>query len=234
MYRIALCEDDSEILRTNTAMTRYILKRVGVDGEIAQFSSGEELLSALEHDSNAFDLLLLDILMGELNGMQLAKELRRRGIRAGIAFITSSEDFLREGYQVQHVNYLLKPVTEEELTEVILTARRMNAASQTVAFRNGTSSIVVEISEIVYIEVCDHKLYVCTASDRKCVSGTLSSVEPLLPRGMFSRCHNSYLVNLAYVREYNRTGVKLRGGGDIPVSRSCFEPFQIDLINYLA
>ena len=233
MYRIAVCEDESAILTANARLAEDALRELGIEGTVSAYSGGEALLAEFERDSRAFDLLLLDILMDGMNGMELAKTLRRRGMNAAIAFVTSSAEFLREGYQVQPVNYLFKPVRYGDVTEVIRTARR-NGAAQTAVFRSGQTSVVLELSQLMWIEVYGHELHVHLTDGERVVSGSLASAMQVLPAGLFARCHNSYLVNLSYVAELSRTGVLLRGGVRLPVSRSYYEKIQTALINYLS
>lgn len=231
MYRIAVCEDEKSFLKTNSELAKQALNELHIDGSVTEFDNADDLLSAFEHEVKAFDLLLLDILMDDVNGIDMAKKLRKRGITADIAFITSSDEFLRDGYSVQPINYLFKPVKYADIVEVIKTSRR-KIEVHTVTFKQGNSALVLEISDIIYIEVYDHKLKIHLTYGEKIIACSLNNALEILPSEMFARCHNSYAVNLSYVTELTRGSVFIRGQS-IPVSRSYYDNMKIALVNYL-
>ncbi|MDO5786033.1 MAG: response regulator [Eubacteriales bacterium] len=99
MYRIAVCEDESSLQEELVAQCREIVTGLGVEHEIMLFASAEELEAALS-DGAQFDLLCLDILLAGKNGMELAMELRKRDEQTSILFITSSREYVLEGYKV--------------------------------------------------------------------------------------------------------------------------------------
>lgn len=234
MYKIAVCEDDPVMLKNTAALAEQALNEMSIEGAVTPFSEGNGILEAFENERDAFDLLLLDILMDGINGMELAKTLRRRGVSAGIAFITSSKEFLREGYSVQPINYLFKPAEIDGLKEVIQADRRIHIGTQTAIIQHGTSTLVLDIADIIYIEVFQHQVVIHTTRGEKNIWGTLKGMMDYLPSDIFVRCHNSYLVNLNYVSELTRACVLLRGGAEVPISRKYYQLMQTALINYLA
>ena len=235
MYKIAVCENEPQILTDITALVSSSLHEMHIEGVAESFLCCEDLLEAFEQDSHAFDLVLLDILMDGMNGMELAKTLRNMMIQVAIVFLTGSEAFLKEGYTVQPISYLFKPLQKEKLLEVIRIARQ-RSKSRTVIFHNSQSNIVLELSEIVYLEIIDHKLHIRVTGEEEMViaAGSLTSAMESLPSDLFVRCHNSFLVNLAYVKELIRSGVVLRGGYSVPVSRKYYENTQVALVNFLS
>ena len=114
MYEVAICEDE-EVLRDGLCtQCSQILDDLKVEHTVSPYSSAEELESALSGGA-VYSLLCLDILMDGKTGMELAQELRERDEKTSILFITSSTEFLKDGYSVRPIQYLLKPVKREEL-----------------------------------------------------------------------------------------------------------------------
>ena len=108
MYRVAVCEDEAILCANLCAQCETILDKLKVEHRITSFSSAEKLENALLAGEE-FSLLCLDILMGGKSGMKLAQELRQRDEKTSILFITSSTEFLKDGYSVRPIQYLLKP-----------------------------------------------------------------------------------------------------------------------------
>ena len=109
MYRLAVCEDEEQARAALCALCGEILDGWGVEHSVAAFSSAEELEGALGAGER-FDLLCLEILMEGKTGMELAKQLRGWDEDVSLLFITSSSDFLKDGYAVRPIQYLFKPV----------------------------------------------------------------------------------------------------------------------------
>lgn len=106
MYRVAVCEDEAILCANLCAQCESILDKLKVEHRITSFSSAEKLENALLAGEE-FSLLCLDILMGGKSGMKLAQELRQRDDKTSILFITSSTEFLKDGYSVRPIQYLL-------------------------------------------------------------------------------------------------------------------------------
>ena len=119
MYRVAVCEDEAILCANLCAQCESILDKLKVEHRITSFSSAEKLENALLAGEE-FSLLCLDILMGGKSGMKLAQELRQRDDKTSILFITSSTEFLKDGYSVRPIQYLLKPVQAAELESAVV------------------------------------------------------------------------------------------------------------------
>lgn len=116
VYHVAVCEDEAVLRRELCGQCEVVLGEMQVSHRVTAFSSAEELEAALA-SGETFSLLCLDILMGGKNGMELARELRAREDETSILFITGSTEFLRDGYSVRPIQYLLKPVEPEALRQ---------------------------------------------------------------------------------------------------------------------
>lgn len=136
LYCVAVCEDELHQRKELSDLCREILTQMEIEHSIMTFAGAEELKVALDM-GRQFDLLCLDILMPGQTGMELAHQLRRRDVRTSIIFITSSEEFLREGYSVQPVQYLMKPISRETLEDAIRTDLRLNHKPNVVTIVTG-------------------------------------------------------------------------------------------------
>lgn len=112
MIKIAVCEDEKETQLLIEDYLENILKDISIEYEIQKYISGEELL---ESNLKDIDILLLDIKMEKLNGMDTARKIREVDDEMEIIFVTSLIDYVQEGYEVRAYRYLLKPIELEEL-----------------------------------------------------------------------------------------------------------------------
>ena len=217
MYQIALCDGDPKEVEQIHGITERVLREGGIEAAITVYESPLQLLKDLHNSRHQYDLYLIDILMGNASGVELAHALRSMGIQARSVFISNSQDFWRDGYKVEASDYLLKPVDSEELSQVL---RRLLKAANVVALRVASGrTISVSAESISWAEAFDHTTEVHTINGNYTVLSTLGEVEKGLPRGRFYRCHRSYLVNLDYVEQVDRTSLRLIDGTRIPVSR---------------
>ena len=137
VYRVAVCDDERAACEEVCRLCDDILTQDGIPHRIVPFASASALDACLREGDDAFDLLVLDIAMRGQSGMELAHELRRRRDRVSIVFVTGCEEYLEEGYGVQPVHFLLKPVTRERLSEALHADRELNHSPKTVTLQRG-------------------------------------------------------------------------------------------------
>ncbi len=232
MYRVAICDDEEELLRDLVDSCGRILEEMGVEHELSAFSSALELRKSLEQGA-VYDLLCLDILMPGKTGLELAQELRGYDDRTSIVFITGSTEYLLEGYGVRPIQYLLKPLDHGALRRALADDLRLNHTPKTVSVTSGGKTTVMNYSAIRYVESRNHGCAFILDGREEFFWLSMSQAEEILPRDQFCRCHNSYLVNLAHVVKSDIRGVELRGGTLLPISRRFTATFQSALTKYL-
>ena len=132
MYTVAVCEDQKDTREEAAALCGEVLTDLKIEHRIAAFSSAEDLETQLL-SGERFDLLCLDILMDGESGMEFAKKLRMTDDRTSILFLTGSSEYLKDGYEVRPIQYLLKPVKREELARAIETDLRLHHQPKTVS-----------------------------------------------------------------------------------------------------
>lgn len=156
MIHFAICDDEPAQARLLSQLVSGWCAGQGEACQITCYPSAEALLFAWEDEPSA-DILLLDILMGQMNGMELARKLRQRRERLQILFITGTPDFVFAGYGVEAVSYLMKPVKEEELFRCLALAQsRLARQEPEVLVEAGDVCRRVPLAEISYLESFGH------------------------------------------------------------------------------
>lgn len=229
MIRIAVCEDEEILLHRLASLVRDIFDKHGISYSVETYLNGSSLLA---HE--AFDILLLDIEMEPLNGLETAKRLRRRGDESKLIFITSHPQYAIEAYDVQTYHYLLKPVDEKKLEALLMTLCSILAQErqQAISVRQGTRMQRVPLDRVLYLEVLDRQIYLHTTEETIPFYGKLEELELKLP-GSFLRCHRSYIVHLYCVRKYDKKEITLCNGERIPLSRRRYQSFGLAFMQYI-
>ena len=158
--------------------------------------------------------------------------LYRQGVRERVIFVTGAAEYAVEGYRTHPLHYLLKPVERPALAEALWLGWERHRP-RTVLFRQGGRDVALPTEEILYLEGRNHGVEVHLAGETQSFPISLAEAEALLPAGFFSRCHKSFLVNLAAVEDIGGGKLLLRGGERLPVSRAFYRSFQSDLVRYV-
>lgn len=232
MYSIAICDDNKEFARSLHNMCSEILAGEATF-KLSLYNSADELLRAISV-GNRIDLLFLDIVLGEKNGIELAKALRSKGYNISVVLMSADSSYLLEGYSVQPIYFLLKPVTKDRIREAISIDLERRRQSETITVKSGQQLISLTVESIIYLEVLDHVLTIHTRAGNFAVGLTMTRLLEMLPEDRFSRCHKSYAVHLSSVASVSRLGgVKLSDGTAIPLGRKYYEEFQRSLIEFM-
>ncbi len=231
MIRIALVEDDA-VYRDE--LTRYLdryARDSAVKFHITTFTDGRDLVKG--YTAN-FDVILMDIVMPGMDGMEAAERIRQADSEVVIIFITSTPHYAMKGYLVDALDYVLKPLSYYAFSQRIDRAiARMQKRTKTfisVPVKGGVKK--VDVSRITYVEVQDHDLLFHMDGETFTTKGTLSDLERTLPERQFFRCSKCYLVNLEYVQAVQASDI-LVGSDLIQVSRARKKPLLDALNDYI-
>ena len=223
MIHFAICDDEPAQARLLSQLVSGWCAGQGEACQITCYPSAEALLFAWEDEPSA-DILLLDILLGQMNGMELARRLRQRRERLQILFITGTPDFVFAGYGVEAVSYLMKPVKEEELFRCLALAQsRLARQEPEVLVEAGDVCRRVPLAEISYLESFGHTTVLhTTRGDLESRKG-IQAWEDALVGGGFFRLHRSYLICLDHVAAITKTAVEMDSGIRLPIPRGKWE-----------
>lgn len=223
MIKIAICDDEKYYLNLLENMVKAILEKFKVKAHIFKFSSSSEFLEFQKNSFLAFDLILLDILMDGLNGIDLAKKIRQLDSETKILFISTSKDYILDGYDVHAYNYLLKPISYFKLENILLEFIHSfnNSKDNFFTVRNKQSILKINLDNIIFFESKLRKINILS-SNALDISfyDKLDNIEKNLPSKSFVRCHKSYLVNLNYIKKIENSKIITLNNVIIPISRS--------------
>lgn len=225
VLRVAVVDDEEAARELYGALARGWARRRGVEAEVATFASAEQLLFSL--DDAACDIALLDIEMPGLDGMDLARDLRARGERTQIVFVTGIIDHALDGYDVDAASYLLKPVRAEKLDAALDRALdRVGREEPVLVVESAGETSRAPLTRVCFLEARGHDTLVTLADGTRLVSTRgIAQVEAELSRmsGLFLKTHRSYLVNLPHVRRITRRDVEMDTGDVLPIARGRWE-----------
>lgn len=225
---IALCDDDSEQIKNLRRLIGEWADGKPFAVNIAGYESGEQFL--FEYQDNPCNLLLLDIEMSGINGMELAKKLRSAGDMLPIIFITGYSDYMADGYDVEALHYLLKPVETDKLFAVLDRYAARQGRSEKIILTTSDGTCRAAADSISYIEAFGRKTAVHLRD--KTVLECNMSISEFENFSGFIHCHRSYIVNLEQVRSITKTAVILESGEEIPLSRRLYNEVNKSFINF--
>lgn len=231
MINIGICEDELHYRVNIKDMLGDILSTYSINYKIYEFSSGEELLSNYPKD---LDILIMDIQMKIINGMDTARKIREFDQNLEIIFMTSFSEFMQEGYEVKAYRYILKPISERKISRNILPCineiMKKKNNYLTINVKNYVDRI--KIDSIVYIETDRPNILIYTNDNKYTTKMSISKIDKILREHGFFRCHNSYIVNLKLVESMNSNTLKI-GEKYIPISKYRVKELKLALTNIL-
>lgn len=231
MIRIAIVEDEQECIEKLKEYLKQFSEESGEQFEIKCYTDGAAFI---ERFKSQFDLILMDVEMPLLNGMESAELIRQSDPEVMIIFITNMAQYAIRGYAVDALDYLLKPVSyfvfSQRLFRALGRMRRRQYSYLTVQVKGGVMKL--ETRAIYYVESQGHKLIYHTRTGEIETRGTLKEVEQTLISENFFRCNNGYLVNLAHV-DGVCDGSVLVNGEKLLISRPRKAEFMGALTEYM-
>lgn len=227
--RIAVC-DDEELFRIEF---KSVLDKVLINAEydIDTFSGGSSLYEAFL--KNPFDLVFLDIEMPGIDGITLAKRLRAVSENVQIVFLTSHIEYALEGYEVNALRYLVKPVDMNKLSEVLKYIQDKKNNSRQIMIKQEGEDVVIDISDIIYMESMDKNVRIVTSKSEYITRYNISDYEEELKNSGFLRIHRGYLISLSKVKKIVKNDVVMDGDISLPVSRSNIKTLKDALYAYV-
>lgn len=230
LLTIAIC-DDEHYMRNNlkTRIDEY-LNQLKTDAQISCFSSGIPLLCS----DRTFDIVIMDIKMNGIDGMESVRRLRAKGSSSQVIFVTSSKEHVFQAFDVDAVHYLVKPVSDKDLFHALDKAikRCEQVGAQTITVAKGTSVQIIPFRDILYCEAIDHKIYICTTNGKVDYYSQLDALQKQLDERFF-RCHRSYLVNMNCVAGKEGDIAIMVNGDKILVSRRKQQQFSQQLLSFI-
>ncbi|MBO4750827.1 MAG: response regulator transcription factor [Lachnospiraceae bacterium] len=214
--RIAVCDDEAQF----RVQIRDMIDRIygSMDVIIDLFSDGRALLERF--DANPYDVLFLDIEMPAMDGITLAKKLRERSENVFLVFLTSHVEYALEGYEVNALRYLTKPIREDKLREVLSYVMKKNSGKRQLMIKSDGEELRINIADVIYLEAQNQYVMIHALTGDHLVRANLSDFEEQLKKDGFFRIHRGYLISLLKVKKLVKSDVTMEGGALLPVSRN--------------
>ena len=227
--RIAICDDEERYrVELKTILDKLL---VNAEYDIDTFDNGNRLTESFA--AQAYDLVFLDIEMPAVDGITLAKRLRSVSEKVFIVFLTSHVEYAIEGYEVNALRYLTKPVDVEKLKEVIRYVQERQGSSRQIIIKEDGEELLIDINDVIYMESENQNVRIITSTGEHSIRYNIGDFEDQLRNDGFFRIHRGYLISLSKVKKLSKNDVIMDGDIILPVSRSNVKPLKEALYAYV-
>ncbi len=218
MVRIAVVEDDDSCATLLDECIKRYGKKNGVEFAAVRFSDAEQFLFHYNHD---YDMIFMDIAMPGINGMEASHKLRKFDENVALIFVTSLAQYAVEGYDVNALDFIVKPVNyySFKLKMKKALAYLSTQTARHIILQDREETTYIKTTDLMYVEVQGHNVIYHTKQGTLSNAGSLKSVEAQLEGAAFFRCNYCYLVNLHYVSGVKGNVVTVCGD-ELQISRN--------------
>ena len=231
-YKIAICDDDAkqrdylaEIVTAWAKKNHHLI-------ELKQYEDAKLFLYDYTEEKD-FDILLLDIEMPQVSGIELAKKIRQENSSVQIIFITGFYEYFSDGFDVSALHYLIKPVNVDKLIPVLDKAvYNLNYRERSVLITTADGSVKISLADILYVEAENVHTIIHTAKGSFRSRISLGKFCEQLDETFF-KVHRSFVIGLKYIKKITRTDITMINGDLIPISRGMYDAVHTALIKFL-
>lgn len=217
MFEIIICDDEIIDRKLVRAMVEKYMAENHVDSRITEFSSADEFMSA---PARRPDVIFLDIYMEGMDGVELAHKIREQNKESQIVFITSSNEFASDAFEVEALSYLRKPVNESKLREVLDRVMQRMIHTRFIDVNSERSSVRIYLSDIVYIETLGRRLAIHTDNDSVMTYMSLAKIIDELPETEFVRTSRFEVASLSHIELISGKEIKMSDGKMLQISQN--------------
>lgn len=230
MINICLCDDDLNYLNYYSTKINELADIYHIPIMMETYTSGESLTFELEDNPNRIDIVIIDIIMKKLNGIEAGQLLRKFGYIGIIIFLTSSKEYALDSFSVEPFNYLIKDLRDEEQLKGTFLRAMMEVEKKrkkSIMISSKQTNKLIKLDNILYIESIGKKVILYNLSgEKEELNTTLNSLAEKINEYGFIRCHKSYIVNTTYISSFNKSECSLKQGITIPIGRKYSSTFK--------
>lgn len=232
MINIVICDDEKVILKQLESYVSAVFSEQEIECEIQTFSQPLELLQVL--GNRKIDILLLDIDMPGINGMDIASELRRQNQQTLLIFVTCKESFVYESFQYQPFDFVRKSIYEKMLKNTLLRAvQELDRHKKEYLVEQANMVVRLQLYEILYFEASANYILIVTKENVYQQRKSLQQLQEELNRYGFIRIHKGYLVNQKAIHIVKSDKVILINKAELPIGRHYSTTAKREILNYL-
>lgn len=229
--QIAVCDDEPIDCKQTEEMTTEIMAEEGLSCGLSAYGSAAALLNAIRSGAQ-FHILLLDVMMEGMDGIELAAALRELGNSTAIVFISSNREMALRGYEVSAARYLAKPLQRLQLREALLHCCKIFEKKE-ILLPTKKGQRKLASSEILYVEPWERGSRLQLTGGPVETTAKFSELAAILPERNFTLCHRTVLVNLAFVKHLRPHEIELADGRILPVSKYRVPDLKKRLLGYV-
>lgn len=229
MLNICLCDNDKDILNYYSKKVTNLLNNNYFTFKLETFTSGESLIFKLEDNPNKFNIIIIDIIMKGIDGIETSRRLRSYGYDGIIIFLTSSKEFAFDSFKVEPFNYILKNNKNSRFDNILLKAAKevYKKSRKNIINLSKPKNKIINLDSIVYIETINKKvLFHKLSGEIEEATCSFKDLTEKIKRYGFFRCHRSYIVNINYIKSFNNLKCKLYNDIILPLGRKYSKEFR--------
>ena len=227
--KIAIC-DDQMVMHTELKkrLENYAKKR-NLIMIYNDYTNGLDLIGS----QNEYDIIFMDYQMAEIDGLETARQIRKKNTATAIIFLTSFPDIVFDTFEVNAYRFLVKPIDDKKLESALDSFLADNDESNYILIKTDDSNKKININDIIYIEASDKYCNIRTNEGTVLFKKTLSEIEKMLPEDKFFRCHRTYLVGFRHIVSHTSTDILFDNKERALISRVKISPFKKAFTNYI-
>lgn len=227
--KIAICDDQMAMhTELKKHLENYAQKR-NLIMIYNDYTNGFDLISS----QNEYDIIFMDYQMAEIDGLETARQIRKKNTDTTIIFLTSFPDIVFDTFEVNAYRFLVKPIDDARLEAALDSYLSDNDESNFILIKTDESNQKININDIIYIEASDKYCNIRTNEGTVLFKKTLSEIEKMLPEDKFFRCHRTYLVGFRHIVSHTSTDVLFDNKEKALISRVKLPPFKKAFTNYI-
>ncbi|WP_435790524.1 LytR/AlgR family response regulator transcription factor [Clostridium sp.] len=235
MINIAICDDDIQEIKIISNFVSKNIEDLNLLFKITSFNDGQDLIDHMSCAKKNFDIIFLDIYMKTSNGIDIAREIRKFDNECKIIFITYSQEYVLDSYEVRATYYILKPVNEEKLSNAIKIAiKELDKENKQIFIINKKGIYRILYKDIVYAESKARIVNIYLKSHE--IITFYSKLEDLFQRlkdERFLKSHKSFIVNMDYILKIENNSIFIIDNANIPISIANVTKIKGIYFNYL-